>query len=221
MAVRKDFTTKSGLTLPLMNLKGKEYLLIADRIRWFVTENEKFEIDTNFLTLTDDKAVAKTTVTVFNQDGSVKTRVNGIKSEDRKDFADFAEKATTGSLGRAVTYLGYGTQFSADELNELVNENGKEVNRLADAPISPSLKNSNIDLEHQSKINALTKIADGTDTKTINRILEQAQHLPTSEPTTLAPLKRSSFNKNKKTETPTPKAIPATIGEQPGETEWN
>lgn len=137
MAVRKDFTTKSGLTLPLLNLKGKEYLLIADRIRWFVTENERFEIDTSFITLDDNKAVAKTTVTVYHADGSVKTRVNGIKSETKGDFSDFAEKATTGSLGRAITYLGYGTQFSADELNELVNESGKEVNRLADAPTAP------------------------------------------------------------------------------------
>ncbi len=180
MAVRKDFTTKSGLTLPLLNLKGKEYLLIADRIRWFVTENERFEIDTSFITLDDNKAVAKTTVTVYHADGSVKTRVNGIKSETKGDFSDFAEKATTGSLGRAITYLGYGTQFSADELNELVNESGKEVNRLADAPTAPP---------------ASASAGAG------NAALTSSTQLPLGAvQSTTSPYKKSTFSK-KKTET--------------------
>lgn len=138
MSVRKEFTTKSGLTLPLTNLKGKEYLLAASRIQWFVHENQNFSIDTEFLELTNERAVAKVTVTVYKEDGSIKNRVSGIKTEDRKDFADYAEKGTTGALSRALSYLGYGTQFTGDELNELVNENGKEVNRLADAPLAPA-----------------------------------------------------------------------------------
>jgi len=201
MAVRKDFTTKSGLTLPLLNLKGKEYLLIADRIRWFVTENERFEIDTSFITLTDDKAVAKTTVTVFNADGSTKTKVNGIKSEEKKDFADFAEKATTGSLGRAVTYLGYGTQFSADELNELVNESGKEVNRLADAPVAPP-----------------------ATTLTVSPALQQAADVQ-SAALQAAPSpykKQSSFSKKKaETPLPTPALNPVMATLTTGDDGWN
>ena len=39
------------------------------------------------------------------------------------------EKAETGSIGRALAYCGYGTQFCADELDE--------AERIVDAPIEP------------------------------------------------------------------------------------
>lgn len=137
---RKEFTTKSGLTLPLLNLKGKEYLLAQHRILWFVTENTRFSMKSEFITLTDDRAVAKVTLNILDDSGNTIRTVEGIKSEDKKDFADFAEKANTGAFSRALSYIGYGTQFSGDELNEIVNEKGVEVHRLADAPVAVQAK---------------------------------------------------------------------------------
>ena len=42
----------------------------------------------------------------------------GTKSEKGVSFADFIEKSETGAIGRALAALGYGTQFTADELDE-------------------------------------------------------------------------------------------------------
>ena len=42
------------------------------------------------------------------------------------------EKAETGSIGRALALLGYGTQFCADELDE--------GDRIVDAPAEPARK---------------------------------------------------------------------------------
>lgn len=137
MSVRKEFVTKSGLTLPLTNLKGKEYLLAAHRILWFVTDTPRYTMETKFLELSQERAVVMTTITTFDEEGKIIRRADGVKAEDKKDFADFSEKAVTGSQARALLFLGFGTQFSGDELNELMNEKGQEVNRLADAPLAP------------------------------------------------------------------------------------
>lgn len=53
-------------------------------------------------------------------------KATGTKSEKAASFPDFIEKAETGSIGRALAALGYGTQF-APELNE--------EHRIVDAPV--------------------------------------------------------------------------------------
>ncbi len=53
-------------------------------------------------------------------------RATGTKSESAVNFPDFGEKAETGSIGRALAALGYGTQF-APELNE--------EHRIVDSPV--------------------------------------------------------------------------------------
>lgn len=51
----------------------------------------------------------------------------GTKSEKAASFGDFIEKAETGSIGRALAALGYGTQFTGDEFDE--------QHRIVDAPV--------------------------------------------------------------------------------------
>ena len=51
----------------------------------------------------------------------------GTKSEKAASFGDYIEKAETGSIGRALAALGYGTQFTGDEFDER--------HRIVDAPV--------------------------------------------------------------------------------------
>lgn len=51
----------------------------------------------------------------------------GTKSEKAASFPDYIEKAETGSIGRALAALGYGTQFAGDEFDER--------HRIVDAPV--------------------------------------------------------------------------------------
>src|SRR6266550_7127767 len=51
----------------------------------------------------------------------------GTKTENAASFADYLEKAETGAIGRALAGLGFGTQFTGDELDE--------GERIADAPV--------------------------------------------------------------------------------------
>lgn len=137
------FTTLKGTKLPLISLKGKPYMQVAHRLIWFEEENTNYDIQTTELTPlvmpngeSSEFVTVKTTVIVFATDDqgrtSVKRKATATKREDRKHFADFHEKAETGSLGRALAMLGYGTQFAEEDLNE--------GDRIVDSPVDRSKK---------------------------------------------------------------------------------
>lgn len=135
--VRKTFKTKNGTELPLLNLKGKEYLQVAHRLVWFREAHPTGIIKTSMLAHQGEGdteyAVFKTEIYVDTDRGPMNI-ATGHKKETRKDFADFMEKCETGSIGRALALAGFGTQFTGDEMDE--------GTRLADAPVEVITKDS-------------------------------------------------------------------------------
>lgn len=127
---RSTFKTAKGTELPLLNLKGKEYLQVAHRLVWFREVHPTGILKTTMLAHqgegNTEYAVFKTEVYVDTERGPM-CIATGHKKETRGDFPDFMEKSETGSIGRALALAGFGTQFTGDELNE--------GNRLADAPV--------------------------------------------------------------------------------------
>ena len=117
-----SFKTPKGTTLPILNLKGKDYLQVAHRLVWFREERPDWRIETEFVALDDQACIAK--AIIRNDTGAIMATAH--KREDRGHFPDFMEKAETGSIGRALAYCGFGTQFCADEIDEGV--------RIVDAP---------------------------------------------------------------------------------------
>lgn len=117
----KTFKTSKGTELPLLNLKGKDYLTVAYRILWMREEHPDWGIETEYLQVGPDLAIAKATV----KDGSGRILAQGTKMETPKGFPDFVEKSESGAVGRALALCGYGTQF-AQELDE--------GDRIVDAP---------------------------------------------------------------------------------------
>lgn len=119
--------TKNGTELPLLNLKGKDYLQVAHRLVWFREEHPDWSLESEFLRLADDHAIAKATIL----DQSRRVIATAHKREDKGHFADYLEKAETGAIGRCLALVGYGTQF-AEEL-----EDGAATGRPVDAPNAP------------------------------------------------------------------------------------
>lgn len=123
---RKSFKTPAGTELPLLSLKGKEYLQVAHRLVWFRETHPTGILKTTMLAMNGEGekeyAVFKTEVFIG---GSMVA--SGHKKETRGGFDDFIEKAETGSIGRALALAGFGTQFTGDELDEKM--------RLADSPV--------------------------------------------------------------------------------------
>lgn len=120
---QKIFKTKKGTELPVLNLKGKDYLEVKYRLVWFREERPTWSIQTEPVSLTDKMACFKATVS----DEMGRIISTSHKIENIQGFPDFAEKAETGSIGRALALLGYGTQFCADELDE--------GDRIVDSPV--------------------------------------------------------------------------------------
>lgn len=128
-----SFKTGRGTELQLLNLKGKDYLPVAQRLVWFREEKPLWGIETSFLALEADFAIAKAEV----KDEHGRVIASAHKREDAKHFPDFMEKAETGAIGRALAEVGYGTQF-APELDE--------EERIVDSPQTlrrPSLAAAN------------------------------------------------------------------------------
>lgn len=106
----------------MMSLKGKDYLQVAWRLVWFREEHPDWQIRTELLSDTGDRAVCK--AEIYDAEGFLLSSGHG--SETTKDFHDNLEKAETKAVGRALAMLGYGTQF-APELDE--------GERIVDSPI--------------------------------------------------------------------------------------
>ncbi len=117
----KTFKTAKGTDIPLMNLKGKDYLSVQGRVLWFREEHPDWSIETE-VKYTGDWCVGRAAV----KDATGKVMATGHKYEDAKGFGDFIEKSETGAIGRALALCGYGTQF-ATEL--------EEGERIVDAPV--------------------------------------------------------------------------------------
>lgn len=114
----------------MMKLKGKDYLQVMWRLVWFREDHPDWSIDANILEADADHAVFK--ATICDENGVQKCSGHG--SESKKDFGDYLEKAETKAVGRALAMLGYGTQFTATELDE--------GERIVDSPVDRAPRGS-------------------------------------------------------------------------------
>ncbi len=145
----------------VMQLKSREgskdYLPVQWRLVWFRERCPQGTIDTEELEVDLDRDVEEE-VYVWNNEKRRSEKVvkrakgyarykaivtdgkggraTGTKSENAANFPDFAEKAETGAIGRALAGLGYGTQF-APELSE--------AHRIVDSPVERHGSSSNND----------------------------------------------------------------------------
>lgn len=124
----KTYTTKKGTQIPLISLKGKDYMQVAHRLILLTEEHESYTVNTEFLSLSDNQSIAKATISILDKDGKVIRSATATKREDTKGFGDHTEKAETGAIGRALAMLGMGTQHALADMDE--------GNRLADSPVT-------------------------------------------------------------------------------------
>lgn len=117
-----SFTTKAGTVIPILDLKGQNYLKVANRVQWFREEHPKYAIITEIISHSDNYALFR--ATIRDEDSQVLATAHG--REDAKHFPDYVEKAETKAVGRALALCGYGTQFTTDL---------DEHHRLADSPL--------------------------------------------------------------------------------------
>jgi hypothetical protein len=132
----------------------RDYLPVQWRLVWFREQCPDGVIETEMLHLDLDRETEEEAY-VWNEEKKRSEKVikrangfavfravvrdgkggvgTGTKSEKAASFPDFIEKAETGSIGRALAALGYGTQF-APELDE--------EHRIVDSPVNRSNSSS-------------------------------------------------------------------------------
>ncbi len=91
-------------------------------------------------------------------------RATGTKSETAASFPDYIEKAETGSIGRALAALGYGTQF-APELNE--------EHRIVDAPVERGAPVNDSNGNERKPIASVRTATIGGNSKAIGTTVEE------------------------------------------------
>ncbi len=137
----------------LITIKNKqgasEYLPVQWRLVWFRQECPEGTIETELVHLDVDKEmeeelfvwnaekrrsekVVKTAKGMAIFRAVVKDGKGGMatatKMEKAASFPDYLEKAETSAIGRALAALGYGTQFTGEELDE--------SHRIVDSPVN-------------------------------------------------------------------------------------
>lgn len=131
----------------LMSLKGKAYLDVQNRMIWFLRDQR----DLIARGLATCSHVVRTELVEQDRQAGFaqfKTYVRDVLgneatmygSETMRDFGDYAEKASTKSLGRALAMLGYGTQFAAEM---------DEGERVVDSPANASVAHAQPNLGEQ------------------------------------------------------------------------
>jgi len=130
---------------------SKDYLPVQWRLVWFrslcpegVIETEMVHLDPNRETeeevYTWNQETRRSEKSIKRANGFVVFRAvvtdgkggkaTATKSEKAASFGDYIEKCETGSVGRALAMLGFGTQFTGDDLDE--------QHRIVDAPVDRS-----------------------------------------------------------------------------------
>lgn len=131
----KTFKTPKGTELPIMDIKGKDYLQAAPRIFWMKEEHPEWSIESEMLSLSDSHAVCRATI----RDGNGRILAQATSMETKQGFDSFVEKAETCAVSRAAAFCSYGT-LMAQELEEQGRLDERAPNdsaKLAEAPQSP------------------------------------------------------------------------------------
>jgi outer membrane biosynthesis protein TonB len=110
---------------------GTPYLDVKWRLHWLRSEHPEAIIETQLVSLDGDTAVCKATVRI-PEGGSATGHASSTREPGRN--ADHIEHAETRAIGRALAALGYGTQFTEDDLQQ--GRAAAQAERPTERPVS-------------------------------------------------------------------------------------
>jgi len=155
----------------MMQFKGRDYMTVQKRLLWFIRDQRNFiaagiakvgyMVHTEAVEVDLERGYAQFKTFVRDVLGNEATMYG---SETKADFAEYAEKASTKSLGRALLALGYGTAF-AQEMDE--------GERVVDSPQPPRRPTPTRPIA--SPINIANQANDGGGVSPLSLTME---HLP-------------------------------------------
>lgn len=153
-----------------VNIKGKEYITVNERLIYFRSQQnfKNWRITEDLVSLDEKEGLFK--VTIINSDGNEMAVAHAQEYRDSSyiNKTSFVENGFTSALGRALGYLGIGIDTSiasADEVQTAVNNQPKDNKSwLKEGQLTATLKgnkeqaekviaNFNMKKEYREKIN--------------------------------------------------------------------
>lgn len=117
----------------LSRVNGSPYLEVKWQLAWFRDRYPDGRIETELLDRGPDWVIFRATVTAVSEGGVLCGRATGHSHGDAESFRDYLEKTETGAIGRALTALGFGTQFATHPEGVPPHGTPEETPRPADA----------------------------------------------------------------------------------------
>ena len=104
-----------------VNIKGKEYATVPERVKAFRTICPGGCISTEIVNLTDEMVIMRTTVT--DEDGKILSTGMAFERPDSSyiNKTSFIENCETSAVGRALGWIALGVDASMASAEELVN----------------------------------------------------------------------------------------------------
>jgi len=103
------------------NIRGKQYVEVNERIKFFRQEDQykNWAINTEFPMLTTDEALCRCTIT--DRDGMVIAvgHAHEVKTASNINKTSYVENCETSAVGRALAMLGIGIDASIASANEV------------------------------------------------------------------------------------------------------
>ena len=103
------------------NIRGKQYVEVNERIKFFRQEDQykNWAINTEFPMLTTDEALCRCTIT--DRDGMVIAvgHAHEVKAASNINKTSYVENCETSAVGRALAMLGIGIDASIASANEV------------------------------------------------------------------------------------------------------
>lgn len=127
MSISYEQITAVNQNLPRMDIKGKNYSMVSARIQGFRSLFPTGTITTDIIQMNEDMVVMK--ATVMDEEGRVLATGTAFEEKGASfiNRTSYLENAETSAVGRALGFLGIGSEeqmCSADELaNALKNQN--------------------------------------------------------------------------------------------------
>ena len=129
-----------------INIKGKEYITVNERLIYFRTKDEfkGFGIKEDIVSIDDTEGIFKVTIYDSNGEPIVSAHAQEYRDSSYINKTSFVENGFTSALGRALGYLGIGIDTSIASANEVQNAvtNQKSDNKkwLTESQLNATLK---------------------------------------------------------------------------------
>lgn len=113
-----------------INIKGKEYVTVAERIKYFRSQEEykNFGIEIEWIRIDEKIAIAK--ATIKNQSGIIISTGTAMEERDEKSFINknsYIENCETSAVGRALGILGIGVAGDIATYEEVLRNKKKNL----------------------------------------------------------------------------------------------